>query len=149
VIAYVLFSTTDSVFSKAICQATRSPASHTAILYNNMVWESKFLRGVRCTPFSDWAKINRIISAEPWPESAKPFNPDDLLVYSNSWYDVGALLFLSVCYLLGTTPKSNLWNHPQAKMCTEYVYSVIFGEGNALVTPWELRGMVQHLNNPS
>lgn len=143
---YVLFSTTDSVGSKLIRQASGEPVSHTAILYNGMVWESVFPQGVRSIPFREWSKKNYIIASEPWPKSVRHPDKKDLEKGKGTWYDVGALLFLGVCFVLRVKPSSNLWNHPSAKICTEYVTKLVLGKEDHTVTPWQLRSILRERN---
>jgi hypothetical protein len=111
-----------------------------------MVWESKFPRGTSCKPFYEWAQKNQLIAVESWPKSVPDPKIEDLAQHGGSWYDVGALLFLAMCYLFRASPKKNLWNHPNAKMCTEYVTKVLLGTENSTITPWELRLLVKDLN---
>lgn len=144
---FILFSTSDSLGSKLIRKAAQEPVSHVAILKDNMVWESRFPRGVRVVSFKDWAKYNQLIATEAWPEWAPALTLEELADGGGNWYDVGALLWLGLCFAVGVHPKSNQWNHPSAKICTEYVTKLLFGAADSTITPWQLRKKLQEINS--
>jgi hypothetical protein len=53
-------------------------------------------------------------------------------------YDIGAMLYLGLRYLIPALPKKNLWQTSGLFLCTELVTQLIGPDEDHLITPYQL-----------
>lgn len=141
---YLIFSKSKYWFSDLICKITEEPVSHVSI-YNpdtEMVLHSSF-KGVEQLPIDKFAKLQEIMIFYPLDTISPEQVEKKFDKYKRSWYDIGGLLFLGLCfsirrYLKIPLPKQNLWQSTGMFLCTEWVTEVLEGKERSMITPYGL-----------
>lgn len=130
----ILFTKSKSLLSYLICAVTKEPVSHCALEIHGWVIHSN-LYGVHAEPLEDF-RGEIVYSVEvPYKEEALI---SGMAKYQGRMYDVGALLYLGLKYLLPFLPKKNLWQSSSMFLCTEWVTQVLDGRADSMVTPYKL-----------
>lgn len=140
---YLLFTKSKFWFSDLICKVTEEPVSHVSIYDSTeeVVYHSTFTGVTRVPATTFFEQQEKIIyyPADIDPEQLyKKFDR-----YKRSCYDIGALLFLGLCfmvrrYLRIPLPKQNLWQATGMFLCTEWVSQVLLDRELSMITPWKL-----------
>lgn len=140
----VLFTTSDSAFSRLIRHITGEPVSHVAIQLAPGICIHSALWGVRIVPASAFRKKNRIVYEIEWPAALQKCGaPQRAVQRATGQYDFGAFAFLGLAlalrrYLRLPLPKSNLWQSTGMHLCTEWAALALGQKPDALLTPYKL-----------
>ena len=138
----ILFCKGKSLFSKLIRFFTGEPASHVALLVDDMWVVHSNMRGVHIESISSFIRKSEIIGkTDNIPTKLDLM--EELATNSFHFYDIPAILWLGGRYLLKKIfgwkiPKVNLWQTTGLFLCTEWVTKILEGEEDSTITPYQL-----------
>lgn len=132
----ILFTRSGTPLSRAIRAVTKEPVSHCAIQLGELVVHSN-LYGVHLETLHYFQTHSEIVYEVDIPDNIEGLH-NSLDRDEGKWYDIGALLYLGLRYVIPCLPKKNLWQCSGMYLCTEFVTEVINGEADSLVTPYQL-----------
>lgn len=142
----ILFTTTESLFSKLIQRVTGEDVSHVAIEFPECgVVVHSDSRGTRISSSTHFHNTRKVVySVES--ESLKfqsDYVQDILAEYEDSGYDYGAFMFLGISLILRKyfkipLRKSNLWQTTGMFLCVGLGAKIIYGKENDMMTPKQL-----------
>lgn len=132
----ILFTTSNTLLSRAIRRQSGEPVSHCAIEFGGWVIHSN-LRGVNVEPLAVFASHSQIVYSVEIP-----FDLDRFMgTLSQCWgtgYDFGALLYLGARTVLPFLPKRNLWQCNGMFLCVEFITEILYGREESTMTPYQL-----------
>jgi hypothetical protein len=136
----ILFSKNTKPLSRLIMAVTHEPVSHCAVQVGEFIIHSTTF-GPEIRTLQYFAERNTIVHEVTVPvddaEAMKLITCTD-----SSFYDYPALLYLGIRYvvrLLGVSmPRANLWKLSGMYICTELVTKLLFGQADAMITPYQL-----------
>lgn len=132
----ILFTKSNSLFSRIIRKVTGEPVSHCAIASNGYVIHSN-LQGV-IIETEDYFEAHSQIVYSVEIEDCMDRVTKLLATESHAMYDIGAILYLGVRYLFPWLPKKNLWQSSGMYLCTEWVTTVVNEKTDSMITPYQL-----------
>lgn len=132
----ILFTSSNSPLSVIIRSITKEPVSHCAILCEDYVVQSNLL-GIGIEDYTTLQKSATIVYELDIPDNyQRIFNL--FAEYRNAPYDIGALLYLGLRYLIPQLPKANLWRQSGSFLCTEWVTEYLDGQVDSTISPYQL-----------
>lgn len=132
----ILFTKSNSLLSRMIRKVTGEPVSHCAIASNGYVVHSN-LRGV-IIETRDYFEAHSQVVYTVEIEDCMDRVTELLATESHATYDIGALLYLGLRYLIPALPKKNLWQSSGMYLCTEWVTTAVNQKTDSMITPYQL-----------
>jgi len=131
--------------SRLISRITGEDVTHVALLYKNWVVHAN-QRGLNVETFEAFGRVSSVVrSIEIKDDEARLFN--FLAKYEHAGYDIGALLYFGVYYLLAAVglPRAawNLWNSRGRFTCVEWASMFVLGRELSLMTPGEFYALLK------
>ena len=140
----ILWTKSNLPLSVLIQKVTHEPVSHVGILLNGKVIHSN-MRGLSITKEADFRKSLDVVYEIEMPFDSEA--EDKLLKLidrdKGNFYDIGALVFLGICFTLRAVfkiplPKHNLWQATGMFLCTEWVSKALNDKEDSMITPYGL-----------
>lgn len=143
----ILFCRGSSILSHTICGVTGDDISHCALEFPDLgIIVHSNLLGINLEWSGYFRKHTTIVHEVKYTIDSlqNELNLSTMLdQYENSWYDIGALLFVGISlvlkhYLHIPMPKKNLWQTTGMFLCTEWITKYIDGKEDSMITPRQL-----------
>ena len=147
----IIFTKSNSILSKIIRSITKEDVSHTALLVDDKWVIHSNLLGVRIDYLYNFVTHCQIVDTVELPNNNFPLYKT-LRKKQGSLYDFGAFLFLGLVLILRRffprfVQKRNLWQTTGMFLCTEWCTEIVDGKENSMLTPGQLRTLLQETYN--
>lgn len=139
----ILFTRGSSPLSNEICKMTGEDVSHCVLQVGYFIIHSNLL-GLHIDWAPNFLRKNTVKYVLEKESDSDKSRLDKLLEeYEHKMYDVGALMFLWLTFVLRAKlslplPKSNLWQTTGMFLCTEWISKYADGKEDSMITPYKL-----------